>query len=89
MAIKVPRELKPSNRVGEILAVKEADYCPKDIPLTVYSDSKYTIGGLTKNLTKWENEDFLTISNRALAQTTVSRIRARKARTRSRWVKGH
>jgi hypothetical protein len=41
-AIKIPDELEPSNQVGEIIAIKEAiERCPADIPMTIYSDSKY------------------------------------------------
>jgi ribonuclease HI len=89
-AIKIPDELEPSDQVGEIIAIKEAiERCPPDIPMTIYSDSKYAINGLTKDVTKWEDEGFLTISNGPIIQATVACIRTRKARTSFVWVKGH
>ena len=50
-AIKIPSELQLSNQVGELIAIKETlETCPIDILLTIYSDSKYAIHALTKNL---------------------------------------
>jgi ribonuclease HI len=53
-------ELVPSqDQVAEMLAIKEAcEACPTDIPMTIISDSKYSIDGLTKNLSRWEDEGF-------------------------------
>jgi ribonuclease HI len=61
LAIRVPSELKQSNNVAEILAIKETiEYNPKDITLRIRSASKLAIDGLTTNLRKWEDEGFLT-----------------------------
>jgi ribonuclease HI len=52
LAIRVPEELKQSNNVAEILAVKETiKLNPIDVLLRIKSDSKSVIDGLTKNLT--------------------------------------
>ncbi|KAJ7736386.1 hypothetical protein DFH07DRAFT_986186 [Mycena maculata] len=89
MSIKVPKHLAPSNQVAEVLAAKEAaEYAPLDIPLTIYTDSKYTLEGLTKNLTKLEDEGY-TAPNSELLRTAAARMRQRKARTSFKWVKGH
>jgi ribonuclease HI len=90
IATRVPAKLNPSNQVAEILAIKQAcEACPKDIPLTIISDSKYSIDGLTKNLSRWEDEGFSTISNGGAIQATVGKLRERKAQTTLKWVKGH
>ncbi|KAJ7577942.1 ribonuclease H-like domain-containing protein [Mycena floridula] len=90
-SLQVPDELGPSNQVGErLLAVKAAvGTFPLNIPLKIISDSKYTIEGLTKNLQKWEDQDFRTIENGILMKVTASRLRQHKARTTFQWVKGH
>ncbi|KAJ7631944.1 hypothetical protein DFH06DRAFT_1438544, partial [Mycena polygramma] len=62
---------------------------PLDAPLKIYSDSKYAIDGLTKNLKRWQDEGFHTIGNGDLIELTVAKIRERKAPTELVWVKGH
>lgn len=76
--------------MAEVVAIKEAcATCPNDIPMAIISDSKYAIDGLTKNLRRWEDEGYLTISNGPIIRATVAEIRKRKARTNLKWVKGH
>jgi ribonuclease HI len=88
--LRVPDELGPSNQVGEVIAVKDAaEKNPKDVPIKILSDSKYTIDGLTKNLQRWEDEGFFNVVNGAIIKATVARFRARKAPTVFQWVKGH
>jgi ribonuclease HI len=90
MAIRVPRALGPSNQVGEMLAIKEAiEAAPPDAPLKIFSDSKYAVDGLTKNLQRWQDEGFHTIANGDIIALTVAKIRERKAPTKLAWVKGH
>ncbi|KAJ7679447.1 ribonuclease H-like protein [Mycena polygramma] len=90
LAIRVPEELKQSNNVAEILAVKETvESNPKDIPLRIKSDSKLVIDGLTKNLQRWEDEGFEQTENGHLIKITAAHIRERKAPTTLEWVKGH
>ncbi|KAJ7655668.1 ribonuclease H-like protein [Mycena polygramma] len=88
IAIRVPRALGPSNQVGEMLAIKEAiEAAPLDAPLQIFSDSKYAIDGLTKNMKRWQDEGFHTIENGDIIGLTVAKIQ--KAPTRFTWVKGH
>ncbi|KAJ7676734.1 ribonuclease H-like protein [Mycena polygramma] len=90
LAIRVPEELKQSNNVAEILAVKETvESNPKDILLRIKSDSKLVIDGLTKNLRRWEDEGFENTENGHLIKVTAARLRERKAPTTFEWVKGH
>ncbi|KAJ6574138.1 ribonuclease H-like domain-containing protein [Mycena capillaripes] len=90
MAVRIPCILGPSNQVGEIIAIKEAvEAAPLDAPLRIFSDSKYAIDGLTKNLQRWQDEVFRTIENGDLVGLTVAKIRERKAPTEFIWVKGH
>jgi ribonuclease HI len=90
IAIRVPHALGPSNQVGEMLAIKEAmEAAPPDVPLKIFSDSKYAIDGLTKNLQRWQDEGFHTIANGDIIALTVAKIRERKAPTKLAWVKGH
>jgi ribonuclease HI len=90
MAIRIPRILGPSNQVGEIIAIKEAvERAPLDAPLKIFSDSKYAIDGLTKNLPKWQDEGFHTAANGDLFELTVAKLRERKAPTELVWVKGN
>ncbi|KAJ7856802.1 hypothetical protein B0H14DRAFT_3448195 [Mycena olivaceomarginata] len=89
-SIRVPDEMWPSNQVGEVLAIKEAvEPAPLNIPLRIYSDSKYAIDGFTKNLQKWQDDGFYTVSNGTLFELTVAKIRERTAPTEFVWVKGH
>jgi ribonuclease HI len=89
-AIRVPDRLKPSNNVGELVAIKETvEMCPKDIPLAIHSDSRVSIDILTRNLKKNEDEGFFLTANSALVRTTVTSLRKRRATTSLTWVKGH
>jgi ribonuclease HI len=58
------------------------------VPLEIISDSKYVVDGLTKHIWKWEAEGFRVTSNGELFKTTVARLRARKAKTSFKWIKG-
>ncbi|KAJ7023367.1 hypothetical protein C8F04DRAFT_970219, partial [Mycena alexandri] len=73
-----------------LVAIKAAiESCPLDETLEIKSDSRVSINGLTKNLKRWEDEDFLGVENRELFRATVSALRKRKAKTTFTWVKGH
>jgi ribonuclease HI len=86
LAIRVPEELKKSNNIAEILAVKETiELNPIDVPLRIKSDSKLVIDGLTK---RWEEEGFENTENGHLIKITEARLRQRKAPTTLEWVKG-
>jgi ribonuclease HI len=89
-AIRIPDKLRPSNNVGELVAIKETiEACPKDVPLAIHSDSRVSIDILTRNLKKNEDEGFFLTANSALVRTTVTRLRKRRAKTSLTRVKGH
>ncbi len=57
--------------------------------LTIKTDSKYAINGLTKFNKKWEKLGWIGIQNKALLKETLDTLRARKTKTTFEWVKGH
>lgn len=64
IAIRVPSHFTPSNQTAEILAIKECcEVCPLDVELSIKSDSRTMIDGLTTNLSRWEDEGFLTVAD--------------------------
>ncbi|KAJ7628043.1 hypothetical protein DFH06DRAFT_1006518 [Mycena polygramma] len=65
------------------------EYAPLRRHLRIESDSKYAINSATKFLTKWEDQGYIGIENKQLAQAQVATLRQRKAKTEFRWVKGH
>ncbi|KAJ7763291.1 hypothetical protein B0H16DRAFT_1883688 [Mycena metata] len=71
MAIRVPRVIGGSNNVGELVAIKKAiEECPLDEVLEIRSDSRVSIDGLTKNLQRWENDNYLGVENEKLFRAT-------------------
>ncbi|KAJ7128146.1 hypothetical protein C8R43DRAFT_1090214 [Mycena crocata] len=60
-----------------------------EIPLTIHSDSKISIDGLTKHLKKWEDGGFFGVENGPLIQATVTSLRRRKAKTTFTKVPAH
>jgi ribonuclease HI len=59
MAIKIPGN-KQSNKIGEIVAVIAAvETLPNYCKLTIVTNSRYVIDGLTKHLTKWEDNGWI------------------------------
>ena len=65
-AIRVPGPHQ-SNQVGEIVAIIEAiSAIPPSHPLTIFSDSKYAIEGLTEHLRSWEDIGWIGIKNMTL-----------------------
>lgn len=63
-AIKIPGP-DQSNQIGEIAAViKALEKVPNFVPLTIKTDSKYVMNGLTKHLSNWEDQGWINIENR-------------------------
>ena len=88
-AIRVPGP-KQSNQVGKIAAVIVAvDSFPKFWPLTIISDSKYAIEGLTTHLPTWEDNGWIGIKNAEFFKHAAYLLRSRIATTDFKWVKGH
>ena len=89
MALKVPGS-EQSNQIGEIAAVVATlEKVPNFVPLTVKTDSKYVIEGLTKHLRNWENQGWIGIKNRKWFKRAAYLLRCRTAITKFKWVKGH
>ncbi|KAJ3925835.1 MAG: ribonuclease H-like protein, partial [Lentinula lateritia] len=89
-AIKTPNHIKQTNQSGEILGIKEAvDITDEETNLTIHSDSRTFVQGLTTHLRKWENKGFIDVENGPEIQATIASIRRRKADTTLNWVKGH
>ena len=82
---------KQYNQVGELMAVIAAvgtllNYCK----LTIVTDSRYVIEGLTENLQKWEENGWVQIEkNVPLFKRAVYLLKKQSAPTAFKWVKGH
>ncbi|KAJ3817209.1 RNase H-domain-containing protein [Lentinula raphanica] len=89
-SIRIPTSLKQTNQTGEIIGIKEAaTIAPENVNLSIKSDSKTFIKGLTRDLQKWEDKAFVGVENANEIQATVATLRNRKALTNLTWVKGH
>ncbi|KAF9028757.1 RnaseH-domain-containing protein, partial [Hymenopellis radicata] len=63
-AVRVPKNMKQTNQVAELLGTKEAlDAVPLDVDMRIKTDSMYVIDILTKGREKLENEGFRNIAN--------------------------
>ena len=79
-----------SNQAGEIAAViQAADVTPPFQPLTIISDSKYVIKGLTENLSTWEDIGWIGIKNTDLFKRAAYLLKRRTAPTYFKWIKAH
>ena len=79
-----------SNQVGELAAVVRAlELAPSYAPLTIVTDSRYVIDGLTQNLTDWEDRGWIEVKNQEWFKRAAYLLRKRSAPTAFRWVKGH
>jgi ribonuclease HI len=89
LAIRIPGH-QQSNQIGEIAAIVAAvEAVPKFWPLTIVSDSKYAIEGLTIHLQSWEDNGWIGIKNAAFFKRAAFLLRSRTATTDFQWVKGH
>ena len=88
-ALRIPGPHQ-SNQVGELAAIIVAiDSFPKFWPLTIISDSKYAIDGLTTHLHTWEDKGWIGVKNADLFKRAAFLLRNRIATTDFQWVKGH
>ncbi|KAG1818841.1 ribonuclease H-like domain-containing protein, partial [Suillus variegatus] len=88
-AIKIPGK-RQSNQLAEIAAILIAlQQTAPYIPITIVTDSKYAIEGLTKNLPDWENRGWINVENSEYLKATTYHLRKRSAQTSFIWVKGH
>ncbi|KAF5376341.1 hypothetical protein D9757_008664 [Collybiopsis confluens] len=89
-AIRIPPGMAQTNQTGEIIGIKEAvELAGPQTDLIIMSDSKTSIDGVTKYRKKWEDQGFLGIANSYEFKATIASLRARKAPTTLKWVKGH
>ncbi|KAF8126585.1 hypothetical protein EV363DRAFT_1173921, partial [Boletus edulis] len=88
-AIRVPGPHQ-SNQIGEIAAVIVAlQQSDPTTPITIITDSRYVIDGLTKHLSTWEDNGWTGIRNAEWFQAAAYQLRRRAAPTNFKWVKGH
>ncbi|KAH9047827.1 ribonuclease H-like protein [Lactarius vividus] len=88
-ALKVPGPLQ-SNQVGELAAVIAATHSiPNYCQLTLITDSKYVIEGLTKHLKEWEDRGWIGIKNAEMFKQAAYLLKRRTGTTSFQWVKGH
>lgn len=74
---------------GEGNPLTRVALAPPFVPLSIISDSKYAIKGLTMWAGKWESEGWIGVANKTSFRDALARLHARSARTMLRWVKGH
>ena len=88
-ALRIPGP-NQSNQIGEIAAIIAAlEKTPNYIPLTIKTDSRYAIDGLTTHLSTWEDRGWIGVENRQWFKRAAYLLRKRSARTKFKWVKGH
>jgi hypothetical protein len=76
--------------VGEIAAIIAAvNSFPKFWPLTIISDSKYAINGLTTHLPTWEDNSWIGVKNAEFFKHVAFLLRSWIATTDFKWIKGH
>jgi len=79
-----------SNQMGELLAILHVIKThPPDAAVTIKSDSKYAIEGLTTHLESWENTGWSGVRHAEVFKCTTAWLRHRSNVTRFVWVKGH
>ena len=88
-AFRVPGP-NQSNQIGEITAIIQAiSAIPPFRPLTILSDSKHAIDGLTDHLSTWENIGWIGIKNANLFKRAAYLLKSRTVTTHFKWIKGH
>jgi ribonuclease HI len=69
--VRVPGPLQ-SGQTGEIAAILIAvESVPRFWPITIITESKYAINGLTKHLHTWEDNGWIGIKNMAFFRKTA------------------
>ncbi|KAF9790306.1 ribonuclease H-like domain-containing protein [Thelephora terrestris] len=93
IGFRVPSLLQ-SNQTGELFTVLHVLQTtppppPPDQAITIKTDSKYVINGLTKNLEKWEDHRWMYAKHASTFKELTAWIRHRSTMTKMVWVKGH
>ena len=79
-----------SNNTGELHAILRAiTSVPKDMALTIKTDSMYAVSGLTTYLEKWEDQGWMYSKHPELFKCITAWVRYRSNTTEIVWVKGH
>lgn len=89
IGVRVPGEIQ-SNQAAEVFAIFLAVTAVEpNVPIHIFSDSRYAIEGLTKYHKNWEAIGWIGVENSHLFRPTLYRLRIRTAPTAFSWVKGH
>ena len=79
-----------SNQTGELMAILHTvSHHPKDEDIRILTDSRYAVDGLTKNLRRWEERNWIDTHHGELFKCIAAWMRWRTGRTYLKWVKGH
>ncbi len=89
-SLRLPRTLTQTNQTGEIVATLLATTVPDERTRVVQiTDSKTTLGALTRWRQKHEDSGYILQTNADLTRAVLAMLRKRQAHTIFRWVKGH
>lgn len=89
-AVRLPQALEQTNQTAEMVATLIASsVADPGLSLTQETDSKTVMEALTKLKTKHEDTGYIMQKNAELTRVTLAALRARKAHTLFKWVKGH
>ena len=84
-----------TNNVGELTAIAEIlEQLPTSTPLEIRCDSKYAISCSTEWLAGWKRRGWVKadgkpVANREILERIDAGLKARTAKARFTWVKGH
>jgi ribonuclease HI len=79
-----------TNQISELaVIITTLEKTPTYAPLTIKTDSKYIINGLTTYLEKWEDMGQIGIQNKEWFKKVAYLLRCRSTPTSFQWVKGH
>ncbi|KAI9060720.1 ribonuclease H-like protein [Trametes sanguinea] len=89
LGVRLP-EGPQTNQAAEVYAVSlAAAAVPPYHTLTVKSDSRLVVEGLSVHAKRWESCGWIGVANADLLKDAIARLRARSAPTYLQWVKGH
>ncbi|KAL1684465.1 hypothetical protein GGG16DRAFT_68246 [Schizophyllum commune] len=82
--------IEGTNQTGEVAgALLAAQTAHEQTSLQIVSDSEFVIEGLTKRLSKFEDNGWIGVSDGEYMKALVGQLRSRQAATTLRKVKGH
>lgn len=91
---RLPGEVQTNNRAELTAAIRAIQLAPRDVPLTIHTDSQYTIETVTNWITNWRRRNWHTASgadvqNRDLIRRLDKEINDRPVKPVLKYVKGH